>query len=166
MSAPGWRTWWSSPRAISKKDSRSGRSSGRSTTVGRGHHLAVGRVSIYLVELSSALGGYSKWLPPLGVILTSLARVPGRPQKHLSGEFRVSPRYLLCGVSLPGGGSGGVGVDERVEGASGRPTWFILLDVDQVEQAAQICPPVERHLSVASFDDPDQASDEVEAVRT
>src|SRR5918994_5461152 len=53
MSAPGWRTWWSSPRAISKKDSRSGRSSGRSTTVGRGHHLAVGRVSNYLVELSS-----------------------------------------------------------------------------------------------------------------
>src|SRR5215210_4000398 len=53
MSAPGWTTWWSSPRAISKKVSRSGRSSGRSTTVGRGHHLAVGRVSIYLVELSS-----------------------------------------------------------------------------------------------------------------
>src|SRR5918993_2232442 len=118
------------------------------------------------LRLTSALGGYSKWLPPLGVILASLARVPGRPQKHLSGEFRVSPRNLLCGVSLPGGGSAGVGVDERVEGASGRPTGFILLDVDQVEQAAQVCPLVETHLSVASFDAPDQASDEVEAVRT
>src|SRR5918996_825849 len=118
------------------------------------------------LRLTSALGGYSKWLPPLGVILTSLARVPGRPQKHLSGEFRVSPRNLLCGVSLPGGGSAGVGVDERVEGASGRPTWFVLLDVDQVEQAAQICPLVEPHGGVASFDDPNQASYEVEAVRT
>src|ERR671910_1527772 len=117
------------------------------------------------LRLTSALGGYSKWLPPLGVILTSLARVPGRPHKHLSGEFRVSPRNLLCGVSLPGGGIGGVGVDERVEGASGRPTGFVLLDVDQVEQAAQICPLVEHHRSVASFDDLNQASDEVEAVR-
>src|SRR5918997_5732516 len=118
------------------------------------------------LRLTSALGGYSKWLPPLGVILTSLARVPGRPQKHLSGEFRVSPRNLLCGVSLPGGGSGGVGVDERVEGASGRLPRFILLDVDQVDQAALVRPLVEPHGSMPSFDDPKQASDEVEAVRT
>src|SRR5215204_3650607 len=112
------------------------------------------------------LGGYSKSLPPSGVIPTSLARVPGRPQKHLGGEFRVSPRDLLCGVSLPGGGTAGVGVDERVEGASGRPTWFVLLDVDQVEQAAPpVRPLVEPHGDVASFDDLNQASDEVEAVR-
>jgi len=59
-----------------------------------------------------------------------------------------------------------VGVDERVEGASGRPPNFNLIDVDQVEQAAPICPLVERHLSVASFDDSNQAPDEVDAVRT
>src|SRR5918995_4611893 len=112
-----------------------------------------------------ALGGYSKSLPPSGAIPTSLARVPGKPEKHLVGEFRVSSRYLPCGISLSGTGTTGVGVDERVEGASGRPTWFVLLDVDQVEQAAQICPPVERHLSVASFDDPDQAPDEEDGVR-
>src|SRR5215212_4905385 len=118
------------------------------------------------LRLTSAPGGYSKSLPRSGVIPTSLARVPGKPQKLLGGEFRVSPRYLLCGVSLPGGGTGGVGVDERVEGASGRPPWFILLDVDQVEQAAPIRPLVEPHRSVASFDDPNQASDEVDGVRT
>src|ERR687898_49886 len=118
------------------------------------------------LRLTSAPGGYSKSLPRSGVTPTSLARVAGKPQKLLGGEFRVSPRHLLCGVSLPGGVTTGVGVDERVEGASGRPTWFVLLDVDQVEQAAQICPLVERHLSVASFDDPDQAPDEVDAVRT
>src|SRR5829696_2622819 len=116
--------------------------------------------------LMGALGGYSKSLPRSGVIPTSLARVPGRPQKSPLGEFRVSPRYLLCGVSLPGGATAGVGVDERVEGASGRPPWFVLLDVDQVEQAAPIRPLVEPHRSVASFDDPNQASDEVDAVRT
>src|SRR5215211_503510 len=77
-----------------------------------------------------ALGGYSKSLPRSGAIPTSLARVPGKPQKLLGGEFRVSPRYLLCGVSLPGSGTARVGVDERVEGASGRPPRFILLDVD------------------------------------
>src|SRR5215218_7861296 len=92
--------------------------------------------------------------------------IPGRTQKSPGGKFRVSPRYLLCGVSLPGRATAGVGVDERVEGASGRPTWFILLDMDQVEQAAQVCPLVEPHLGVASFDDLNQASDEVEAVRT
>src|SRR5215210_996727 len=92
--------------------------------------------------------------------------IPGRTQKSPGGKFRVSPRYLLWGVSLPGGATTGVGVDERVEGASGKPTWFVLLDVDQVEQAAQVCPLVETHLSAASFDDPNQASDEVEAVRT
>src|ERR671910_553725 len=119
------------------------------------------------LRLTSAPGGYSKSLPRSGVTPTSLARVPGRPQKHLSGEFRVSPRHLLCGVSLPGGGTTGVGVDERVEGASSRLTWFVLLDVDQVEQAAPpVRPLIEPHGNVASFDDPDQASYEVEAVRT
>src|SRR5215211_3561887 len=116
--------------------------------------------------LMGALGGYSKSLPRSGVIPTSLARVPGRPHKSPGGEFRVSPRNLLSGVSLPGGGTTGVGVDERVEGASGRLPGFFLLDVDQVEQAAQICPLVEPHLSVASFDDLNQASHEVDGVRT
>src|SRR5215204_7720563 len=92
--------------------------------------------------------------------------IPGRPQKHLGGKFRVSPRYLLCGVSLPGGGTTRVGVDERVEGASGRPAGFILLDVDQVAQAAPPVRPFEEpHLGVASFDNPNQASDEVDGVR-
>src|ERR671910_239332 len=118
------------------------------------------------LRLTSAPGGYSKSLPRSGVTPTSLARVPGKPQILLGGEFRVSPRHLLCGISLPGGGTAGVGVDERIEGASGRPTWFVLLDVDQVEQAAHFCPLVETHLSVASFDDPDQASDEEDGVRT
>src|SRR5215203_2441288 len=36
----------------------------------------------------------------------------------------------------------------------------------RVEQAAQVCPFVEPHRSVTSFDDPNQAPDEVEAVRT
>src|SRR5215213_5029612 len=117
--------------------------------------------------LMGALGGYSKSLPRSGVIPTSLARVPGRPQKSPVGEFRVSPRYLLRGVSLPGRATAGVGVDERVEGASGRPAGFILLDVDQVDQAAPpVRPLVEPHRSVAIFDDPNQASDEVEAVQT
>src|SRR5215212_9749249 len=92
--------------------------------------------------------------------------IPGRTQKSPGGEFRVSPRYLLSGVSLPGRATARVGVDERVEGASGRLPGFVLLDVDQVEQAAQICPLVEPHLSVASFDDLNQASDEVDGVRT
>src|SRR5215211_843793 len=105
-------------------------------------------------------------LPPSGVAPTSLARVPGRTQKSPGGKFRVSPRKLLCGVSFPWGATTGVGVDERVEGASGRPTWFVLLDVDQVEQAASVRPLVEPHLSVASFDDLNQASDEVDGVRT
>jgi hypothetical protein len=112
------------------------------------------------------LYGYSKSLPRLGVIPTSWAPVPGRPHKSASGEFRVCPRNLLCGVSLPRGGTGGMGVDERVEGASGRPTWFVFLDVDQVEQAAQFCPLVEAHGGTASFDDPNQASDEEDGVRT
>src|SRR5215212_5251641 len=81
--------------------------------------------------LMGAFGDYSKSLLRWVVIPTSLERDPGRPQILLGCEFRVSPRYLLCGVSLPGGGSsGGVGVDERVEGASSRLTWFVLLDVD------------------------------------
>src|ERR687893_563537 len=113
-----------------------------------------------------ALGEYSTLLLRRVVGPTSLARVPGRPHKLLGAEFRVSPNNLLCGVSLPGGGIGGVGVDERVEGAPGGPTRFVLLDVHQVEQAAQICPPVERHGSLPSFDDLNQAPDEVDGVRT
>src|ERR671911_2888270 len=92
-----------------------------------------------------ALGDYTMLLLRWVVGPTSSARVPGRPQKLLGAEFRVSPGYLLCGVSLRGGGTTGVGVDERVEGASRRPTWSVLLDVHQVEQAAQICPLVEPH---------------------
>src|SRR5918997_1877844 len=116
--------------------------------------------------LVDALGDYSTLLLRWVVGPTSLLGVPGRPQSLLGAEFRVSPRYLLCGVSLPGSGIGGVGVDKRVEGASRSPTWFVLLDVDQVEQGAQICPLVEPHLSVASFDHPNQASDEEDGVRT
>src|SRR5215208_1264847 len=113
----------------------------------------------------SAPGGYSMPVSRSGVAPTSLAQVPGRPQKSPGGEFRVSPRYLLCGVSLPGGATTGVGVDERVEGASRTSTGFVLRDVDQVEQAAQVCPLIEPHGGVASFDDPYQASDEVDDVR-
>src|SRR5215204_5382852 len=90
------------------------------------------------LRLTSAPGGYSIPVPRSGVAPTSLAGVPGRTQKSPGGKFRVSPRYLLCGVSLPGRATAGVGVDERVEGASGRHTWFVLLNVDQVEQAAQL----------------------------
>src|ERR671920_1621145 len=120
----------------------------------------------HLLCLTAALGGHSTSLPPSGVIPTSLLRVPGRPQILLGGEFLVSPRHLLCGVSLPRSGTTGVGVDERVEGASSTLTWFVLLDVDQVEQAAQICPLVELHVGMASLDDLNQASDEVDGVRT
>src|SRR5215217_1803392 len=117
--------------------------------------------------LMGAFGDYSKSLLRWVVIPTSLAQVPGRPQILLGCEFWVSPRDLLCGISLPRGGTTGVGVDERVEGASSRLTWFVLLDVDQVEQAAPpVRPLVEPHGNVASFDDPNQASDEVDAVRT
>src|ERR687898_536785 len=90
----------------------------------------------------------------------------GPTQNSPGGEFRVSPRHLLFGVSLPGGGTAGVGVDERIEGASGRPTWFVLLDVDQVDYVAPVHPLVETHLSVASFDAPNQAADEEDGVRT
>src|SRR5215208_6849372 len=116
--------------------------------------------------LIGALGGYSKSLLSSGVIPTSLVRVPARPQKSPGGEFRVSPSNLLSGISLPGGGTGGVGVDERVEGASGRPTGFVLLDVDQIEQAASVRPLVEPDRNVASFDDLNQPPDEVDGVRT
>src|SRR5918995_245663 len=122
-------------------------------------HLADDRWE-HPLRLTSALGRYSKSLLRSGVMPTSLAQVQGGPQKHLGGEFWVSPRNLLCGVSLPGSGIGGVGVDERVEGAPKRPTWFFLLDVDQVEQVAQICPLIEPHRSVASFKHPNQPSNE------
>src|SRR5215211_3781989 len=92
--------------------------------------------------------------------------IPDRTHESPGGEFRVSPRDLLWGVSLPGRATARVGVDERVEGASGRTSWFVLLDMHQVEQAAQVCPLVEAHGGVASFDDLNQASDEVEAVGT
>src|SRR5215218_508981 len=118
------------------------------------------------LRLTSAPSGYSMSLPRLGMSSTSLAQVPGKPQKLLGGEFRVSPRHLPCGVALPGGGTGGVGVGERVKGASRRPPGFILLDVYQVEQAAQIRPLVEPHGGVPSFDDLDQAPDEVDTVGT
>src|SRR5918994_738876 len=113
-----------------------------------------------------ALGDYSTLLLRWVVGPTSSARVPGRPQKLLGAEFRVSPGYLLGGVSLPWSGIGGVGVDERVEGAPRRPTRFVLLDVHQVEQAARVCPLVETHRSVAGFDHPNRASHEVDGVRT
>jgi len=117
--------------------------------------------------LTAALGDYSRSLMRWVVISTTLERVPRRAQALCCGEFWVSPRDLLCGVSLPGGGTTGVGVDERVEGASSRLTWFVLFDVDQVEQAAPpVRPLIEPHGNVASFDDPDQSSYEVEAVRT
>src|SRR5688500_7918720 len=110
-----------------------------------------------------AFGNYSRSLLRWVVIPSSLERVLGRPQTLLSGEFWVSSRDLLCGVSLCGGGTTGVGVDERVEGASGRPLGFILLDVDQVAQATPpVRPLVETHLSVASFDDTNQTSGEVD----
>src|SRR5215212_5217255 len=105
--------------------------------------------------LMSALGGYSMSLPPSGVIPTSLARVLGKPEKLPGGEFRVSPRYLLCGVSLSGGGTGGAGVDERVEGAPGKCAGFILLDVGQVDYVAPAHPLVEPHGGVALFDELD-----------
>src|SRR5918997_6450789 len=116
--------------------------------------------------LVGALGDYSTLLPRWVVGPTSLARVPDKPQKLLGAEFRVSPGYLLRGVSLPGRASAAMGVDERVEGAPRRPTRFVLLDVHQVEQAAQVRPLVEAHLGVAGFDHPNRASHEVEAVRT
>src|ERR687897_2275620 len=115
--------------------------------------------------LMGALGDFSKSVPRWVVISTSWAQVPGRPQINLGGEFWVSPRNLLCGVSLAGGGSAGVGVYERVEGASRRPTGFVLLDVDKVDQAAPVRPLVELHGGLPSFDDPNQASDEVDGVR-
>jgi hypothetical protein len=59
-----------------------------------------------------------------------------------------------------------VGVDERVEGASRRPPGLVLSDVDQVHQAAPICPFVEPHGSVVIFDDSEQAPDKVNVVRT
>src|SRR5215212_5689023 len=86
-------------------------------------------------------------LPRLGVAPIPLARLLCKPQKlpfgAPFGEFRVSSGNLLRGVSLPRGSTGGVGVDERVEGASGRPPGFVLLDVDQVDQAAPVRPLVE-----------------------
>src|SRR5919112_539064 len=118
------------------------------------------------LRLTSTPAGYSMPVPRSGVALPRWRAIPGRTQKSPGGKFRVSPRNLLCGVSLPGRATAGVGVDERVEGASGSPSWFVLLDVDQVEQVAQVCPLVEPHGGVASFDDLNQASDEVDGVRT
>jgi hypothetical protein len=59
-----------------------------------------------------------------------------------------------------------VGVDERVEGAPGKPPWLILLDVDQVDYVVPIvCPLVEPHGGVALFGVLDEASGEVDGVR-
>src|SRR5918993_5328086 len=99
MSAPGWRTWWSSPRAISKKDSRSGRSSGRSTTVGRGHHLAVGRVSNYLVELSSWVSVVLGWLAALGAALI-LSSIVGAIVGTLFAALGAKSGGVFWGVGL------------------------------------------------------------------
>src|SRR5215211_7835727 len=84
-------------------------------------------------------------------------RTSGTPEKQKCplGEFRVSPRNLLCGVALPGGGTGGVGVDEWVEGALRPLLRLSLLDVDQVDHVAQVCPLVEPHGSEALFDELD-----------
>ena len=41
------------------------------------------------------------------------------PEKPAGGEFGVSPRNVLGGVTLHGCDPGAVGVDERVEGVSG-----------------------------------------------
>src|SRR5215211_5919999 len=118
----------------------------------------------------SVLNGCAQRLPKVttefGRDLYIVDGVLGKPQRPLLGELRVSPRNLPCGVSLPGRGTGGVGVDERVEGAAGRQPGFILLDVYQVEQAAQIRPLVEPHCGVAIFDDSNQAPNEVDAVGT
>jgi hypothetical protein len=48
-----------------------------------------------------------------------------------------------------------VSVDERVEGAPGKPPGFILLDVDQVDYVAPVHLLVEPHGSVALFDELD-----------
>src|SRR3712207_6296452 len=86
---------------------------------------------------------------------TSLARwrTSRTPEKEKLplGKFRVSPRNVLCGVSLRGCGPGGVGVDERVEGASRTLPRLGLLDVDQVDHVAPIRPLVEPHGGVALF---------------
>ena len=74
---------------------------------------------------------------------------------YLVGELRVSPRNFLCGVSLRGCDPAEVSVDERVEGAPGKPPGFILLDVDQVDYVAPVHPLVEPHGSVALFDELD-----------
>src|SRR5215218_8398374 len=118
------------------------------------------------LSLMGALGGHPKSLPSSGAAPTSVGRVPGKSQKLPNGEFWVSSRNLLSGVSLPRGATGGVSVDERIEGAAGKPPSFMLLDVYQVEQAAQVRPLVKPHRGVAIFDDSNQASDEIDAVGT
>ena len=57
-------------------------------------------------------------------------------------------------------------VDERVEGAPGKPPGFILLDVDQVDCVAPVHPLVEPHGGVALFDELDYAPGEVDALQT
>jgi len=85
---------------------------------------------------TGAFGDFEKSLSRSGTSPTSLARVLCRTQQLLKGEFRVSPRNIPCGVSLPGGGTTGVGVDEWVEGASERHPGFVLLNVDQVDYSS------------------------------
>src|SRR5918997_1470109 len=71
------------------------------------------------------------------------------------GELGVRPRNFLCGVSLLRCGPGQVGVDERVEGMSGKPPTGLLLlaDVNQVDQAAPVYPLVEPHGGGSLFDE-------------
>ena len=94
------------------------------------------------------------------------SRTSGTPEVLSVGEFRVSTRNILCGVSLRGVGPGRMGVDERVEGASEVLPGFILLDVDQVDQVAPVHPFVEPHGGATLSDDPDFAPGEGDGVRT
>ena len=87
-----------------------------------------------------------------------------------------APDYVLHDPSLPEDLHGPDGLKQYVAMASEAfpDARVTIVDqvaegdkvVDQVEQAAPIRPLVEPHLGVASFDDPNRASYEVEAVRT
>src|ERR671916_2580608 len=70
------------------------------------------------------------------------------------GELRVRPRNLLCGVSLLRCGLGGVGVDEGVEGMSGKPPTRLLLHVNQEDHVAPLHPLVEPHGGGSLRDEP------------
>ena len=59
-----------------------------------------------------------------------------------------------------------MGVDERAEGAPGRPPRPVLLDADQVGQAAPVRPLAEPDGGAAPLDGFEQAPDEGDGVRT